>query len=104
VGVSDDRAFQEFVDAVRVGAVDKIAGSAAFVSLVPEGEVDIKFAVELGLAIWYGKPIVAVVMPGREIPSGLRRVAHRVVECDIDTQAGQEKFHEALAEVLDGGD
>lgn len=92
--------FEEFVTAVRKNAVKQIAGSDAFVSLVPEGEPDIKFAVELGLAIWFDKPIIAVAFPGREIPPGLRRIAHKVVECDLDTEAGVEQMRVALKEMM----
>jgi len=87
---------------VRRGAVEKIAGSDAFISLVPEGEVDIKFAVELGLAIMFDKPIIAVAMPGRTVPPGLARIAHRIVECDLDTEEGQQKFRAAIREVAEG--
>jgi hypothetical protein len=85
-----DVEFAEFVHAVRTDLVQKMGESAFMMSMMPRGEVDVKFAVELGLAIMLDKPILAVVMPGALINDRMRRVADRVVEVDIDTQAGQD--------------
>ena len=92
--------WDEFVQSARKEAVVKIAGSHIFLSLVPTEEhwTDVKFAVELGLSIMMDKPIIAIVMPGREIPEKLRKVADYVVEADIDTAAGQAKLQGVLAE------
>ncbi len=92
-----------FVDRVRKDAVHKIAESAFVASLVPPGETDIKFAVELGLAIMLDKPVVAIAFPGRAVPPGLRRVAHSVIELehDLDTEAGQLEMQRRLTAVMD---
>jgi hypothetical protein len=76
----------------REHTVRGMAGSAFVMSLVPDGEPDIKFATELGLAIMLDKPLLAVVMPGRKVPSGLRRVAREIVEADVDTEAGRARL------------
>lgn len=85
----------------RTELAGKIDRSAFVMSLVPGGEPDIKFAVELGLAILANKPIVAVAMAGRTIPPGLERVAHSVIklERDFDTEAGADEFRAAYEEV-----
>lgn len=99
--MTDDAEWDRFVDHVRKDAARKIAGSSAFISLCPEGEVDIKFAVELGLAILYGKPIIAIAIAGRPVPGRLGEIADAVVEiADMDTEAGQADLQEKLLPVL----
>ena len=93
----DDRvAWDRFVENARRDALAKIESSAFVMSLVPSGEVDIKFAVELGISIMLDKPIVAVVMPGAEVPEKLRAVADEVVEADVDLEEGRRKLTEAI--------
>lgn len=97
----DERAtWDGFVSHFRRDAVEKIAGSAAFVSLLPSGEVDVKFAVELGTAIMLDKPILAVAQPGGRVSSKLRAVADRIVWADPDTEAGQQVLGAAVAAFL----
>lgn len=91
----------EFVKNVREDAMQKIAQSAVVMSIVPSGEPDIKYAVELGLGILMDKPLVLVVMPGTEIPEHLRRVADRIIYADVDTEAGREKLALSMRD-LDG--
>jgi hypothetical protein len=92
-----------FVDAVRKDAVQKIAQSAFVASLVPSGDTDIKFAVELGLAILLDKPVVAIAFPGRAVPPGLRRVAHSVIELDhdMDIEAGRLEMQRKFSAVME---
>lgn len=95
--------WDDFVDRARKDAATKIAESAFVMSLVPDREkVDIKFAVELGLAIMADKPIIAVVMPGVQVSSRLRMVADEVVEleADLDTQAGRDELQDCFQRVL----
>jgi hypothetical protein len=89
--------WDRFVEHARRTTVEGMARSAFVMSIVPSGEVDIKFAVELGLAIMLDKPILAVVMPGAAVPGRLRRVADELVVADIDTEAGRRTLAEALA-------
>ena len=78
-----------FVARFRRDELQKIAGSTAFVSLVPPGEIDVKFAVELGTAIMLDKPILAVVMPDAIVPGKLALVANEIVYADLDTEKGR---------------
>lgn len=96
----DDPEWHEFVDHVRTDALEKIAGSAAMISLVPSGEVDVKFAVELGFGIMLDKPLLVVVAPGRELPRKLRRVADEVVVADVDLEEGREAISAAVKRLL----
>lgn len=90
------KGWDEFVEHVRRSTLQQMQESAFVMSLVPRGETDVKFAVELGLAIMYDKPLLAVVMPGSEVPEKLRRVADEIVEADVDVEEGQRRIREAL--------
>lgn len=85
----------------RRDAVEKITGSAAIISLVPAKEdLDVKFAMELGAAIMLDKPIIAVAMPGVDVPPKLRLIAESVVEADIDTEEGRKDLAAALSDFV----
>jgi nucleoside 2-deoxyribosyltransferase len=71
--------------------------SAMVMTLVPSGEPDVKFCVELGMAIMLGKPIVAVAASLADVPARLRRAADEVIICDDpDTPEGREYMTERL--------
>lgn len=89
-------AWDTFVRSVRADAVKKIESSAFVLQLVPKGEPDIKFCVELGLAIMYDKPIVQVIDPDASPPGKLLQVADVIVKADIDTEDGREQVAWAL--------
>jgi len=88
--------------------IPKIEGSNIFVSLTPANafKTDVKFAVELGFAIMYNKPIIAVIPPGTQVPDKLVRVADRIVELDLKDKNGQKRLMEVLKEMIRerGGD
>jgi hypothetical protein len=92
----EDPEWEEFVTAVRTELVQKIVGSHVMVSIVPQGEVDVKFAVELGLGILLDKPIIVLAMPGVEVSEKLRLVADEVVEADIDLAEGRKELMDAI--------
>jgi nucleoside 2-deoxyribosyltransferase len=71
--------------------------SAVLVSLLPTGETDPKFAVELGYMILMDKPIVAVVRPGAKVPPKLAMIADHIVEWnDDDPQALARRLAEIV--------
>jgi hypothetical protein len=76
----NDPQFIAWAKRVKEELVPKIDSSACTISLVPEGEVDVKFAVELGLSIMLDKPIIVVVRPGTKVPDKLALVAADIVE------------------------
>ena len=92
--------WDRFVEHVRRDALAKITDSAFVMSLVPAAEPDVKFAVELGLAIMLDKPILAIAMPGRPVPRRLRLVADRIVEADLDTEQGRAIVARAIADFV----
>lgn len=51
MNVYDSPEWAEWADRVRADLLPKLQGSGATVSIVPDGEGDVKFAVELGLSI-----------------------------------------------------
>ncbi len=99
---ADRASWDAWVRDVREGTVKKMADSAMVMSLVPDGEPDIKFAVELGMAIMLGKPIVALALHGQAIPPKLREIADAVIEVsDMDTEAGKAELQAKLMPVLE---
>lgn len=101
---SERAGWDDFVQHVRRDAIEKITDSAFVCSLVPRsgGEADVKFAVELGLSIMLDKPILAVVMPGAEVPEKLRRVADEIVEADVDVEEGRRALMAAMERMAVG--
>lgn len=99
----EDEDFKEFVRHTREHTVKGMAESAFVMSLVPRGEPDIKFAVELGLSILMGKPIIALRLPGVEMPGNLAKVADHVIDLDddLDTEAGQEELRRKLEPIME---
>ncbi|GAA1742876.1 hypothetical protein GCM10009809_42090 [Isoptericola hypogeus] len=96
----DDPALQEWAHHVREELVPKLAGSALTVSLVPEGDPDVKFAVELGLSILMDKPIIAIVQPGTHVPERLVRVADVILEGDLTDPRFSDRIQAAITKVL----
>lgn len=87
---------------VREGLIPKLHNSALGISVVPAGDVDAKFAVELGLLIMLDKPIIAVVPPGVDIPPKLARVADHIITADFTTDEGyaRQQLRMAIAAVM----
>lgn len=87
--------WDQFVRGCIEDLVPKMSGSAMVMTLV-SGKPDIKFAVELGMAIMLDKPILALALPGSEVPARLRRAADMVLECDPTTESGQRELTAAI--------
>ncbi len=92
---------EAFTRAVREGLVPKIEGSHVAACIVPKdpGDVDVKFAVELGLMIMLDKPILAIIQPGTPVPKKLAMVAEVIVTADIATDEGQRLLHEGIEKI-----
>lgn len=99
MGYEDDREYKDWEHSVRTELIPKLEASSMTVSLVPTGETDIKFAVELGLSIMLDKPIIAVVQPGAKVPERLVRVADDIIEADLRTERGREIIQAKLIEL-----
>lgn len=98
---SRDPEARPWIEHVESELIPKLRDSAASLSIIPEGEPDVKFSVELGLSIMLDKPIIAVVKPGTKIPSKLALVADHIIEGDITTREGAERLSERIRALLD---
>jgi len=95
--------FDAFAKRCREELVPKIEDSSIFISITPNNpeKVDIKFAVELGLAIMYDKPICAIISPGTKIPEKMSRVVDKFVEMDFNDPTQKDRLIAALNEMKD---
>jgi len=94
--------YGEWEDAVRREVIPMLQSTAACISLVPKVTTDVRFAVELGLAIMMDKPIIALVRPGSKISAALARAADELVEVDIrrEPDAAQRSISAAYERVM----
>lgn len=97
----DSKEWREYRDHILNELIPKLEESAVIASLIPEGEPDVKFAVELGFSIMLDKPIIAVVKPGVKVPEKLVLVADHIVEVDFNTEQGQERLADTLNRIMD---
>lgn len=95
--VLDDPEFKVFTSRVIGELVPKLQASRVTMTLVPKGELDVKFAVELGLSIMLNKPIIACVAAGQPIPDKLRLVADEVVEMPDNFKTNKRFQRELMA-------
>ena len=93
---SHDPDFKAWAADVHENLLPKLNASAFTVSLVPEGEADVKYAVELGLSIMLDKPIVLVATEGQPLPERLLRVADKVIYADFKTETGRTALMDTL--------
>lgn len=97
---AEDPAVQEWFALVRAHLVPKLRHSAVTVCLVPD-QVDVKFAVELGLSIMLDKPIILLVQPGRPVPPKLALLADEIVEGPLSDPTSAQRMSEAISRVRD---
>jgi len=88
-----------WAEEVRRSLIPALDSAKVAVSIAPpaDAEIDVQFAVELGLSILMNKPIVLAVRPDQPLPAKLLRVADRVIDLPVDP----EMFASKVAEVLD---
>jgi hypothetical protein len=98
--IYDDPEFRNFVREVKTDLIPKLESSAVVASILPLGETDVKFALELGLSIMLDKPIVAIVRPGVPIPEKLARVVDAWVESRPDREGTAEAINAAMQDVM----
>lgn len=97
----DSLEFQDYARHVRDELIPRLDQSALSISLVPEGIGDVKFAVELGLSIMMGKPIIAVVTPGVQVPQKLALVADEIIEGGLDDLSTLARLNAAIDRILE---
>lgn len=91
--------WNETVRHYREEVLEAMESSAFVASIVTPAKTDIKFAVELGIAIMLEKPLVILVTPGAHCPPKLRLIADAVVDVDFETEEGREEFLRVMTEV-----
>lgn len=96
--------WEDYAQHVIDELVPMLDSTVATVSLLPSGDTDVKFAVELGFSIMMDKTIILCVPNGARIPGHLARVADRIVEygpddhlCDLEVRVYQV-LHEMFGE------
>ena len=98
-----DAAFIEFAEDALENLVPSLQDSMVMVSFVPTEVTDIKFAVELGVAIMLDKPLIIVVQNGTKVPSKILACADRILEVnrfDKDEMANlQHRLYAVLQEM-----
>jgi nucleoside 2-deoxyribosyltransferase len=95
LSAEDKERWDEFVTFQREQTMKQMMESAFVMSIVPE-EADIKFAVELGLAIMLDKPLFCVLLPGAKMPPKLEKIADMVTVADLDTKEGREALMQQI--------
>jgi hypothetical protein len=98
--LTKDPEFKAWAAHVHAHVMPLIRDAETTIQLVPKGETDIKFAVELGLSIMLDKPIITIIAPGMEISDHLRRVSDQVVELDLEADDARQKVKDAVESVM----
>jgi hypothetical protein len=93
-----DPKWNAYVTHVRTELVPMIAGSGSTISLMPKdpADVDVKFAIELGLSIMMEKPLILVIDADGRIPPALESIAHAVVRGDINHESTRAALSQAI--------
>lgn len=84
--------FKAYATRAMTELVPMMQGSALAVAMVPTGEVDVKFAIELGFMVMMDKPILVLCPPGKHISGKLRAIADEIVE----SEPGRPEFEELM--------
>ena len=77
------REVKEWSARVERDLIPMVRDSAVTMALVSETEPDVKQAVELGMMLLLGKPLIVAVETGSKVPDGLARAADRIIEVDL---------------------
>jgi hypothetical protein len=97
-----DPSWKAYVTHVRNDVAPKVWNSGMTISIVPKRpqDVDVKFAVELGLSIMFDKPMILCV-PSEDtvLPAQLRRVADHVVIGPPNEPGVRDQLMEAITAV-----
>ena len=97
-----DPAWNAYVTHIRENVAPMVWGSGMTISIVPKRpeDVDVKFAVELGLSIMFNKPLIfCVPFDETELPEKLREVADHIVVGPPSDPAVREKLMAAITAV-----
>jgi hypothetical protein len=98
----DDPGWKAYVTHVQHELIPMIDASGVTISLAPKDpkQVDVKFALELGLSIMLDKPIIVVIDADAVLPKGLEAVATIVVRGELDDPATKAMLTQGIAAVI----
>lgn len=97
--MSEHKQREEWERHVKDTLFPMVAKSRVCLQLLKHPEPDLKMLTELAAMIWHNKPIILCQFSGVEIPPGLRRIAHVVLEdCDPLTETGRARLMAAIRE------
>ena len=102
--LSADPDFKAFAAHVHAHLIPMMMDVDSVVSLVPKGEPDVKYAVELGLAIMLDKPLMLAVPKGVKVPEHLARVADGIVYVDFTDPEATGIAQAKIAAMIDEHD
>lgn len=91
--------FRRFARKAREELLPKIDASAMVMSFIMDGDPDVKWAIEMGFSIMLDKPIIAVITPGRKVPSKLAAVVDAWVEWSDDKDEMAKRIREAMVSI-----
>ena len=94
----EDDALGEYLEHARVEMFPKLKNSAMSLTIV--GNPDPKLCLELGAAILFDKPIIALVFDGRAVPANLARVATEIVQTSMGDPDASNKIQGAIGRVI----
>jgi len=95
----DSDGFRRWADDMRKRLIPQMRGSEHVLMIAPnmDAKFDIEFAVQIGAAILLEKPLILVVHAGRVVPPKLLAIADKIIEADLNDEAGiQEQIRKAM--------
>jgi hypothetical protein len=99
--ITNDPEFIAWRDRVKEEVLPKLKDSSFTISIMPNGDPDIKYAVELGLSIMLDKPIIVAISPGATVPAKLVKVADEIVEVDMSNSRTRILAASRVREAID---
>lgn len=94
--------WRKHAERFRKKVLPKIAESKHGLVIAPKttSEFDIDFAMQIGAMILLDKPILLLVPDESTVPPKLARVADKIIEVDMTTEAGRDAAAQRLKEYL----
>lgn len=96
-----DDELDDFIELAKQELVPKMADSRYVISIAPASEdYDLKAAIEIGLCILMGKPLIVLAPMGRTVADKLLRIADHVIIGDLESEAGRTAMYIQLERIL----
>lgn len=88
---------EKWLEHARKKLVPAAKASQVMALIVPDGEPDLKVALEVGLMVLLDKPFLLLVFEDRPVPGNLARLARATVQADVnDSEGTQARLREAV--------